>query len=197
MAKLVIFEGADRVGKCVQSTLLEAALRGDGFKAVRVEPAKETHPRGRKLIYGMLETGAAKRHPNTFQLVQFLNRIYFQLFKLPALLRSHDVVILDRWALSGYVYGRCEGINEAFNTWMFNRAKRPDVTLILLGTSYKRATTTDDSYEKDTELQDKVKQAYLNWGIRNRRDHVLVDNTGTIQEVHKKIIIDLCMNGVP
>lgn len=186
MAKIVVFEGPDKVGKETQSKLLANVLQAEGVRAVRVEPAKESHPRGRKLIYSMLDSGAAKRHPNTFQFVQFLNRIYFQLFKLPKFVKENDLVIMDRWALSGYVYGKCEGISEWLNSWMYNRAKKPDLVLVLSGTSYKRSQTQDDSYEKDTDLQSRVKVMYRNAGL-SLPGHVLVDNHDAVMDVHHSI----------
>ena len=196
MGKLIVFEGPDKVGKETQSKRLAAALVELGIKAIRVEPTKESLPRGRKLIYSMLESGAAKRHPNTFQFVQFLNRIYFQVFKLPKLLEENEIVILDRWALSGWVYGSAEGINDSLNKWMFNRAKRADVVLVLSGTSYKRKAA-DDSYERDTDLQSKVRILYRNAGL-NWPNHVLVDNHDSIGDVHDSILALLAnMNLIP
>jgi thymidylate kinase len=186
MGKLVVFEGPDKVGKETQSKLLAQNLKKQGINCIRVEPSKEAHPRLKKLIYSMLETGAAKRHPNTFQFVQFLNKVYFQTFKLPKLMKVYDVVILDRWALSGWIYGDAEGINRSLNKWMFNRVKRADITLVLSGTSYKRSTTTDDSYEKDNDLQAKVRIAYRDVGL-NWPGHALVDNHDSIDDVQDSI----------
>jgi len=186
MGKLVVFEGPDKVGKETQSKLLAQNLKKQGVNCIRVEPSKEAHPRLKKLIYSMLDTGAAKRHPNTFQFVQFLNKVYFQTFKLPKLQSVYDVVILDRWALSGYVYGEAEGIKPWLNKWMFNRVKRADITLVLSGASYKRSTTTDDSYEKDNDLQTKVRIRYREVGL-NWPGHALVDNHDAIDDVQASI----------
>lgn len=189
MGKLVVVEGADKVGKETQSKLLEQSLRRAGTRAVRVEPTKESHPRGRRLIYSMLESGAAKRYPNLFQLVQFANRAYFQLFKLPGLLRSNDVVILDRWALSGYVYGKSEVVNRSLNAWMYKRAQKADLVIVFGGTSYKRQQL-DDSYERDMSLQIKVRAAYTQAG-RDWPGHVLIDNRGSVQEVQDEVLLCL------
>jgi thymidylate kinase len=195
MAKLIVFEGGDKAGKETQSKLLTNVLKAEGFRATRAEPAKEGHPRARKLIYSMLESGAAKRWPNTFQFVQFINRMYFQAFKLPKLLRNNDIVILDRWALSGYVYGSCEGINDSLNHWMYNRAKQADVVIVQSGTSYKRSSMADDSYEKDSYLQTCVKIMYRNIGMSWPR-HALVDNHDSIMDVHHSIRAFLENDGI-
>lgn len=186
MGKLIVFEGPDKVGKETQSKLLASVLQERGVKAVRLEPTKESHPRGRKLIYSMLESGAAKEHPNTFQFIQFMNRMYFQYVKLPKALRDNELVILDRWALSGYVYGEAERISPGLNKWMYNRARRADLVLVLSGNSYKRPGA-DDSYERDTSLQIKVKVAYRRAGLE-WPGHVLVDNKDSVQEVHNSIL---------
>jgi thymidylate kinase len=185
MAKIVVFEGPDKVGKETQSKLLAKALLDAGLRVTRVEPTKE-FAIGKKLIYSMLDSGAAKRHPNAFQLVQFMNRMYFQYVKLPELMIRNDVVLCDRWALSGFIYGHCEGINSRLNGWMYERAHKPDLTLVFSGTSYRRSTG-DDSYEKDTDLQARVKKMYSRAGIE-REGHVLVNNVGTVEEIHDDII---------
>jgi thymidylate kinase len=185
MGKLIVFEGADQCGKETQSKLLTNVLRAEGFRVTRVEPTKEGHPRGRKLIYSMLENGSAKRWPNTFQFVQFLNRMYFQVFKLPKLLHENQLVILDRWALSGWVYGAAENVNESFNKWMYNRARKADLVVVQSGASYKRQQV-DDSYERDTSLQARVKVAYRDVGL-NWPGHALVDNHDAIMDVHNSI----------
>ena len=185
MARIVVFEGPDKVGKETLSKAVTADLLAEGKRVIRVEPTKESHPRGRKLIYSMLESGAAKRHPNTFQFVQFLNRMYFQFFKLPKLLREYEVVVLDRWALSGYVYGKCEGINPVLNNLMYWCAKRANIVLVLGGKSYRRAAA-DDSYEKDTKLQEDVKHEYL-LAAWERRGHTFVHNDFPIDELRRDI----------
>jgi thymidylate kinase len=194
MAKLIVFEGPDKCGKETQSKLLVTALRKRSLSCVRIEPSKEAHPWMRKLIYWMLDGGAAKRFPNTFQFIQFLNKAYFQAFKLPKLLQDNHVVILDRWGLSGYVYGKAEGIYEWLNRWMFRHVRHPDITLIMTGTSYRRSSTVDDSYERDTELQAKVKDMYHEAGAWP--DYQLIDNRGTREEVNASIVAALCQAGV-
>lgn len=190
-AKVIVFEGADKVGKETQSKHLALSLRNEAFFVRRVEPAKETHRWGRSLIYWMLSSGWAKRLPNTFQLVQFLNKMFFQTFRLPGMLEIYDYVIIDRWALSGYVYGKAENIYPWLNDWMYRTLRPADVTLIMDGTSYKRGTAAaDDSYEKDTSLQDSVREIYRDVAASGDRtgNNTLIDNRGTVQEVQDRIL---------
>jgi thymidylate kinase len=194
-AKIVVIEGPDKVGKeTVSKRLLADLTKNSEMRVVRLEATKESHPRGRKLIYSMLESGAARRYPNLFQFVQFLNRMYFQFFKLPKLLRDNHIVILDRWALSGYVYGKCEGINAWLNEAMYWCAKKADIVIVLWGTSYRRATA-DDSYEKDTDLQTRAKQAYYEACV-NFPGHTLVHNTCSLDELMPVVMEKLTAYGI-
>jgi thymidylate kinase len=104
---------------------------------------------------------------------------------------------LDRWSLSGFVYGVAEGINPWLNEWMYNRIKKPDVTLVFYGKSYKRSTTTDDSYEKDATLQAMVKDLYFTWAATHPKDHVLISNEWPIDEVHKRVLAELARLSIP
>lgn len=195
MANLVVFEGPDKVGKETQSKMLLESLQNDMYKAVRVEVPSRSCPRTHKLIYKMLHDGSAKRHPNAFQFVQFLNKWLFQMNHLPKLLKENDVVILDRWSLSAVIYGGATGVNKRFNMFLFNRLKKPTITLVLHGRSFRRSTTTDDSYEKDSDLQTTVARAYYEWAMKHSDSHVLIPNHLNRDEIHKDIMISLAMAG--
>lgn len=186
-SKLIVFEGPDRVGKETQSQLLVTSLTKVGARTVRVEPSKESLSCGCKLIYSMLESGAVKRYPNTFQFIQFLNRVYFQVFKLPDLMSNYDVVILDRWNLSSIAYGDATGVNPMFNRVLYWLLKKPDVTVVLCGSSFK-CKETNDVYEKDIDLQRAVRRSYYSWVQEHPLNHELIDNQGTKDEVHERIL---------
>lgn len=186
-AKLVAIEGPDKVGKQTQSEMLAHALRryGDRVKLVEI-PFNDglTY----RLIYRMLRSGQAKRWPNTFQLVQFFNKLLFQWTYLLWLRLVCDVVVLDRWSLSSIVYGDATGVNRTFNRVLYWLLVRPKVTVVLHGSSFRRSTTTDDSYEKDTDLQKAVRRGYYEWTQEHPGDHDLVDNQGTRDQVHERIV---------
>ena len=193
-AKIVVIEGADQVGKETLSKRLVDELTRAGLRVIRVEATKAAHPAGKKLIYSMLESGAAKRHPHLFQFVQFVNRMYFQLFKLPKLTRDREIIFLDRWALSGFVYGKCEGINARLNKFMFSCAKKADLTLVIWGTSYRRVTA-DDSYEKDIDLQRRVKKEYLS-AANAFHGHELVNNERSLDDITESVLHLLRLRGI-
>lgn len=186
-AKLVAIEGPDKVGKQTQSQMLAHVLRRYGDKVALVEvPFRDgvTHP----LIYWMLRNGKAKTYPNLFQFVQFLNKLVFQWTVLLWLRFTCAYVVLDRWSLSSIVYGDATGVNPAYNRVLYWLLKKPDITVVLHGSSFKRSTTVDDAYEKDSDLQLAVRRGYYNWAQEHPFDHELVDNQGTKDEVHERIV---------
>lgn len=195
-ATVIVFEGADQTGKETQSKLLQQTLSNDGRRAIRVEVPAKACGWTYKIIYWMLKNGTAKRFTNIFQFVQFLNKWLFQTRVLPELLKNFDYVIFDRWSLSAIIYGNVTGVNDHFNLWLYKRLKKADITFIIHGTSFRRKSTTDDSYEKDAELQSKVKDAYIEWFSKHPKNHVLVRNDQTVFDIHTRIMMDLAEFGV-
>lgn len=191
MAKIVVFEGPDKVGKETQSKLLQQMLSTAGYRTLRVEVPTKACPRTHALIYWMLQNGLAKNFPNVFQFVQFLNKWLFQRYVLPDMMKHCDVIIFDRWSLSAIIYGNATGTNKRFNMWLYRRLKKPDITIVFHGKSFRRSTSTDDSYEKDTDLQTRVKDAYLEWAVMHADDHVLVKNDKSVSDIHNSIMFNL------
>ena len=184
--KLIVVEGPDKVGKATQSTMLAHSLRRYGDRVALVEvPFNDhlTHP----LIYAMLANGSAKRSPNVFQLVQFLNKFIFQWTYLLWLRLAYDYVVLDRWRLSAVIYGDASGTNKTFNRILYHLLKPADLTIVLHGMSFKRKSA-DDVYEKDTAFQALVKVGYDNWVRTHPDDHKLVLNFYGRDMVHDSIL---------
>lgn len=190
-AKVVVFEGPDKVGKETQSKLAAQALRDEGARVARVEVPCKSARWTYRLIYWMLRTGWAKRVPNAFQAAQFVNKLSFQLLDLPALLLTNDVVVFDRWSLSSIVYGDATGVHGGFNRFMARFLRKPDRTIVFAERSYRRDSEQDDSYEKDTQLQARVREGYRAWA-QAHDDHFLVDNRLSIEEVHHNVVDVIC-----
>ncbi len=187
-AKLVAIEGPDKHGKATQSKLLVKSFIDNRNKATLVEvPFKGlTH----KVIYWMLANSLAKRFPNVFQFVQFLNKLMFQIFVLPILMLFNDYVVLDRWSLSAIVYGDATGVNKTFNRILYHLLLKPDMTLVMYGRSFKRAGKSD-TYEKDTSLQEAVKKGYFMWALEHHKDHEIISNHDTIENVQQLMLCTL------
>lgn len=196
--KIIAIEGADKVGKATQSKMLAVALAQPfqyvlgittAYSVVRVEIPTRTCRWTHKLIYMMLSNGWAKRVPNVFQFVQFLNRLAFALFELPGLVASNDYIVFDRWNLSSFVYGTETGCNKYFIKLLLKMVPQADLTLVLTGDPHHRDGA--DSYESDTGLQQRVRALYFAIGASTAPEFnkfVLVHNGGNRDEVHARVM---------
>ena len=193
-ATILVIEGPDKVGKQTQSNMLVAKLRKDNYKVKLVEvPVKSWITFS--LIYWMLRRGYAKSWPNVFQTLQFLNKWFFQ-FKLLCFRWFYDYIVFDRWALSAIVYGDAGGANKTYNRFLYWFLRKPDVTMVLVGAA--RSGEVTDVYEKDNTLQAQVRRGYSEWYVAHAYDNnvALIDNMGTRDDVHARIMNTLDKFGV-
>jgi len=186
--RIIVMEGPDRVGKATQSSLLCDYLWNCGKKAKVIEVPihdKVTY----KTIYWMLESGHAKKFPRLFQFTQFLNRWMFQTQHLAELEHEYDYLIFDRWSLSTTVYGKATGIDDAFVDYLYKRLRKPDYTLVLLGKPHIHEA--EDVYEKDSSLQDKVRELYADWVNKHPKESHVVASDRPKESVFTEIVVVL------
>lgn len=184
MAKIIVVEGPDKVGKETQTKMLVEYLESCGKRVIRIEvPVHDKMTHG--LIYWMLRNGLAAKMPNLFQGVQFFNKKIFQAFKLSRLNEYYDYVIMDRWSLSSTVYGLAGGANSALLAKFASSLTKPDLTIVLHGPPH--IDRKDDRFESDNELQAKVRDFYWDLSL-GREDHALIFAKGTREEVHSNIV---------
>lgn len=188
LAKTIVLEGADKVGKFTQSHLLVHALNRFAPDRVSLIEVPYNDVLTYKIVYWMLRKGYAKSHPNTFQLIQFFNKLIFQYTHLLWLRFTCDYVILDRWSLSAVIYGDAGGANKVMNRVLFAALHKPTMTVVLDGAQFKRVEEIDDVYEADRIFQRTVKQGYHDWVLDHLSDHDIVDNTLGRELVHKEIM---------
>ncbi len=187
MAKFICFEGADFQGKTTQSKLLQDYLVRKGFKSCRVKvPVNDIVLY--KLIYWMLSSGYAKKLPIIFQFIQFLNKFLWQFFVVPYLWLTNDFIVIDRWSPSSIIYGSAEGCPIWYVKLMSKLLFKPTLTLVYSGSTRKRSSTVDDSYESDRDLQHKVRERYANWASdslnSSKKTTIIINNDKSIDYVH-------------
>ena len=186
-ATIISIEGPDRVGKETQTKLLFDEIERLGFSVKRVEvPIKSliTH----HLIYWMLRNGLALKLPTTFQFIQFINKLWFQLFTLTYYRWKYSFIVLDRWSHSALIYGLATGVPSWIVKTMFWLLVKPDVTISICGESFSRKEK-DDSYEADTTLQRRVRIEYAKLGIDNisNKNYIEISNAGSREQTHLSI----------
>jgi thymidylate kinase len=194
MSKLIVIEGGDKVGKETQSKMLTALLNSVGRKAIYVEvPYKDSFTH--KVIYWMLSNGYAKTYPGLFQRIQYVNKRLFQRFVLPDLEKEHDYIVCDRWSLSTLIYGLATGVDRLTCEEQMASLREPAATIILNGKSL--SDRADDSYEKDSYIQGRVRELYVEWATKNHDKPVkIVSASGTRGYVHSAIVMELHDMGV-
>jgi thymidylate kinase len=199
MAVLIAIEGADRMGKATQAAALTRYLRFRKsetmpcMRAINVEmPYDDGLTYG--LIYRMLGNGAAVRFKTLFQTLQFANKAMFQAFVLPRLRRDYDFIIADRWRLSALIYGNVGGVNRTLNRLCYSLLAPADFTIVFYDARLN--TTSEDVYEADTTFQNNVRCAYRVHASLNFEDHAVVKNTGTVEQVHARVVETLLGHGM-
>lgn len=185
MAKIIVFEGADRCGKATQSAALKSFFEKAGKKAIVIEvPIFDyaTYP----LIYWMLKNGWAKKFPKFFQWLQCTNRLIFQYTSLTELEHQYDFIIFDRWSLSSVVYGVAEGVDPEYCNALYRKLRRPDFTFLLLGQAHSHQA--EDSYESDKSLQENVKDLYASWALLNPKESFVIDCNKTKETISMLVV---------
>ena len=185
MTKIIAIEGADQVGKETQSRLLANHLKESGYKVALVEVPIVSNLVSYRLIYWMLSNGLARRFPNVFQFVHFMNKYIFQESELLRMKQEYDYIIFDRWSLSSVIYGNRDGAAAHMTLKMYGTLMSPDLTIVLHGQPF--GARQDDAYEKDRTFQACIVADYVVW-VASHVDHRLIMNEGNPLAVHHKVI---------
>jgi len=184
MSKIIVIEGPDRCGKATQAKLLREKLASFGIMSTIVEVPIRSAVTYR-IIYWMLRNGLAKKFPKLFQVLQFLNRKFFQMFDMPSLERQYDIIIFDRWSLSTEVYGGASGVSQKFTAKLSKHLRRPDHTFVFLGMSFPHEA--EDVYESDKNLQEDVRIRYSLWAAKNFDVSTVIDCQQNKKKISKQI----------
>lgn len=172
---LITIEGPDKVGKATQSQLLATALNCPLVEIPFRDSALHTK------IYSMLRSGTALRYREAFQAFHVANRLVWQEHELPKY--NSDVLVLDRWNASTWVYGRASGLDESCLAAILDTMIDADLEVVLDGEPMAAA---EDSYEADVELCARVRELYRTWA--QTHGHRVVAANRPINEVHEEIL---------
>ncbi|WP_239376977.1 dTMP kinase [Frankia sp. Cj5] len=149
-ANLVAVEGIDKAGKTTLVTALEAELRRRGMRVARHKEPSDGH------------LGASFRRLSTVTTVNPLAMALMsaadradQQRHLADLCQTHDVVLADRYYLSGLAYHAADGIDLTFYQYLNTMMIRPGLYLFLQvnpGVAAARYSDGErpDRWERDT-----------------------------------------------
>ncbi len=184
---LVAFEGIDACGKSTQIELLKKAalLLFQGGCQVFSYPNYLTDT-GKKILQLLKDPN---RDPLVLQCLMTVNR-YEEQFLVEEALSSGTLVILDRYWLSGLVYGVADGLPPGWLHQIHAQLLAPDHWFVLdisVAESFRRRPVRDEDYEGNKERLLLARHLYAGRGstLPNR---YLLDGEDSIQAIHEQIL---------
>ena len=154
MGKLVAIDGPDHVGKSTLVQHLDLQFRERGFTVAHFRFPIEGDPRAADVLY---EVFARSIDPMRRQ-IEIVNMFNAFAPKILGALRTHDIVLVDRYMLSVLVTCRALGLDtkpilEALRSAFIP----PDVTLVYTGEPF---TTPDAGNEQRTRFRDEAARLF-------------------------------------
>jgi dTMP kinase len=157
---LIVFEGLDQSGKQTQAELLRDRLRQDGHKARLVAFPDYGTSIGEEIARAL--QGEREYSAEVMQLLYIANR-YELKGDLARWLEGGLILVCDRYTASSIAYGRAQGLDT---DWLAGVQRHlPPATLTILldiapDTAVRRKAVDRDRYERDLDLQTRVRETY-------------------------------------
>jgi len=192
--KFIVLDGPDGCGKTTQAKLLAEWLERQGVATETFRDPGDTAI-GEKIRQILLNPEHIAMSTATEALLYMAARVQLWQEKIAPALAQKKCVVLDRWLSSTCAYqGHAGGfgIKKVIKLAADSLGKPwPDLTVILdvdLETGVNRLSARPDRMEaKPREYHQKVRDGFLKLTGRQENFH-LVDATGDIETVHKKVI---------
>jgi len=192
--KFIVLDGPDGCGKTTQCALLAQWLKENGVEVASLRDPGDTAI-GEKIRQILLNPEHIAMSTATEVLLYMAARVQLWQEKIAPALAQKKCVVLDRWLSSTCAYqGHAGGfgINQVIKLAADSLGKPwPDLTIILdvdpkvglsrLNREFDRIEQKGDGYHQ------KVREGFLQLA-KEHKDFVVVDGTGDIETVHKKII---------
>lgn len=192
--KFIVIDGPDGCGKTVQTKLLVDWLKEKG---VAVEALREPGGTaiGEKIRQILLNPEHIAMNTTTEVMLYMAARVQLWEEKIAPALKENKCVVLDRWLSSTCAYQGYAGGFSIDNVIKIatDCLKRPwpDLTVILdvdLETAAKRLKKDLDRMERKGDgYHKKVREGFRELA-KGRKNFVIIDGTGDIETVHKKVL---------
>ena len=158
--RLIAFEGLDQSGKQTQAELLRDRLRGEGYKARLVSFPDYATSIGEEIARAL--QGEREYGPDVMQLLYVANR-YERKDDLQRWLDGGLILVCDRYTSSSIAYGEAFGLDGAWLRDLQRHLPPASLTIVLdiaPETAVERKAVDRDRYERDLELQARVRRSY-------------------------------------
>jgi dTMP kinase len=181
----IAIEGVDAVGKRTQTSILESWLKSKGLSTRTFSfPVYETTigKEIRKFLAGDVS------YPPQVRAMLYAANRWETRAELEEVLSKTDATIVDRYSGSNLAYGISSGLDL---DWLLNLEAglpQPDLTLVLDALLVKlvpRRGARKDSYERDADLQEKARSAYLK--LAEKFGWTVVDANRGIDETSREV----------
>jgi dTMP kinase len=178
----IAVEGIDAVGKKTQTFILKSWLNSRNMSTRTFSfPAYDTviGREIRKFLAGTIS------YPQQARAMLYAANRWEKAAELERLLSTNDAVIVNRYTGSNYAYGVSNGLELDWLVTLETGLPQPDITLVLDAPPVKiapRRGERKDTYERNLELQERVRRTYLalakkfGWTVVNAEGGV--DETG-------------------
>jgi dTMP kinase len=192
--KFIVLDGPDGCGKSTQARLLAEMLEKNGMTAAVLRDPGGTRI-GEQIRQILLQNDNREMSVRCEALLYMASRA--QLFdqSIKPALTDGACVICDRWLSSTYAYQAVAG--KIGVDWLLQLAQAslertwPDLTMIIDVPSeiglQRVGPAPDRMEEKSADFHQQVRQAFLHLA-QTRRDVVSIDGSGTIDQVHRRIV---------
>lgn len=197
--KFITFEGIDGSGKSTQLRMLAGGLRERGVDLIMSQEPGGT-PLGRRLRDAFLET-EENVAPMAELLLFAADRAQHVEFLIKPALANGRVVISDRYADATFAY---QGAGRGFDEKTVNKViklatggLKPELTLffdIPVTTALSRMSSRGESGERSNrmdfetvEFYERVRDSYLGIARREPKRFIVLDASGSVEEIHRQV----------
>jgi dTMP kinase len=181
----IAIEGIDAVGKKTQTFILKSWLDMRGLSTRTFSfPAYDTVV-GREIRKFLAGTAS---YPQQARAMLYAANRWEKVAELEHLLSNNDALIVNRYTGSNYAYGTSNGLDLDWLVSLEAGLPRPDLTLVLDAPPTKiapRRGERKDTYERNLELQEKVRGAYLT--LAKKFGWAVVSAEGGIDETSRAV----------
>jgi dTMP kinase len=157
---LIVFEGLDQSGKQTQAELLRDWLKKEGHRARLVSFPDYGTSIGEEIARAL--QGERDYGPEVMQLLYVANR-YERKPDLQRWIEGGLILVCDRYLASSIAYGEAQGLDPRWLAEIQKFLPRPSLTFMLdiePETAVQRKAVDRDRYERDLEMQMRVRDSY-------------------------------------
>lgn len=192
--KIIAIEGIDKSGKHSAALVLTKALKQKGLKVVNSEFHNYSTPTGKLIQQWLYKEYDVDQL--TIELIMAADKQAQQKWFQELEREGTDVLILDRYILSQWVYSQANGVEPEFSRNLQKYMRKPDYTILIdipaeISIQRQGKYGENDRYESDYQLLHTIRTEYLKYG--GQQNNFIVDGTLPLDEVHQTIIEHLLL----